>query len=413
MNRSGAVSGSRAGSWARWSLVSAFALSLGVAGCSGASSGTGTGVNGSENQSSSSGGSNASSGSGGGQNSSGGGSGSTSSSGSSGTGSTSGSSSGASSSGAGDDGGGSSSGSSSADGGVPEPSHGCGQGTSCTPGNDLAAPDAADGFQFVLKSGQVTIQPNTEAYYCYYKTIPGNAAIQVGAFQSWMSENSSHHFITYQVTGGASPDGTLEQCAGVAGKWVYATSVAGQVIELKMPDTVGLSMNAGTQLVLNMHFVNPGTAPVSPTLKLNVLYAKNVMYQAGTMVSFNASIDVPPAGPNGPGTQTVSGTCQAPIGSKFFAVTSHTHKHATVTDVNFVNNGQSQNIVHTTNWEAPDVGLFYAPSFLTVNQGDSFMYSCSYSNSTSSPVLVGETAASNEMCMAIGYYFPAGSASCD
>ena len=180
-----------------------------------------------------------------------------------------------------------------------------------------------------------------------------------------------------------------------------------------MPDTVGLSMTAGTQLVLNMHFVNPGTAPVSPTLKLNVLYAKDVMYQAGTMVSFNASIDVPPAGPNGPGTQTVSGTCQAPVGSKFFAVTSHTHKHATVTDVNFVSNGQSENIVHTTNWEAPDVGLFYAPSFLTVNQGDSFTYSCSYSNSTSQAVLVGETAASNEMCMAIGYYFPAGNATCD
>jgi hypothetical protein len=293
------------------------------------------------------------------------------------------------------------------------PSHGCGQGTSCTPGNDLAAPAAADGFQFVLQSGQITIQPNTEAYYCYYKTIPGNATIEVGAFQSWMSDNSSHHFITYEVTGGGSPDGTVEQCAGVAGKWVYATSVAGQVIELKMPDTVGLSMTAGTQLVLNMHFVNPGTAPVSPTLKLNVLYAKNVMYQAGTMVSFNASIDVPPAGPNGPGTQTVSGTCQAPVGSKFFAVTSHTHKHATVTDVNFVSNGQSENIVHTTNWEAPDVGLFYAPSFLTVNQGDSFTYSCSYSNSTSQAVLVGETAASNEMCMAIGYYFPAGNATCD
>lgn len=414
MNRSGAVSGSRAGLLARWSLVSAFALSLGVAGCSAASSGTGTGFNGSENQSSSSGGSNgASSGSGGGQNSSGGGSGSTSSSGSSGTGSTSGSSSGASSSGAGGDGGGSSSGSPSADGGVPEPSHGCGQGTSCTPGNDLAAPDAADGFQFVLQSGQVTIQPNTEAYYCYYKTIPGNAAIQVGAFQSWMSIGASHHFITYEATSAGSPDGTLQQCVGVAGKWVYATSVAGQVIELKMPDTVGLSMSAGTQLILNMHFVNPNTTPMSPTLKLNVLYAKNVQYQAGTMVSFNAGIDVPPATAAGPGTQTVSGTCTAPVGSKFFAVTSHTHKHATDTKVNYVSGGQVQNIVNTTDWESPDVGLFYAPSFLTVKAGDSFTYSCSYSNTTSSPVLVGETAASNEMCMAIGYYFPAGSASCN
>jgi hypothetical protein len=299
------------------------------------------------------------------------------------------------------------------DAGDPMPSHGCGQGTSCTPGSDLAAPAAADGFQFVLQSGQVTIQPNSEAYYCYYKTIPGTAAIQVGAFQSWMSTGASHHFITYQSTGAPLPDGTLEQCQGVAGKWVYATSVSGQVIELKMPDGVGLTMNTGTQLVLNMHFINAGTTPVSPVLKLNVLYAQNVQYQAGTMVSFNASIDVPPATAAGPGMQTVSGTCTAPVGSHFFALTSHTHKHATVTNVNYVSGGMTENVVHTTDWESPDVGLFYAPTFLTTKAGDTFTYSCAYTNTTSSPVLVGETAASNEMCMAIGYYFPAGNATCD
>ncbi len=300
MNRSALVSG--------LALLSAVALSLGFAGCSAASStGGGLGQNGEPGDNSSSGGSDDASSSGSGQGSSGSG-GSSSSGASSGTGSSSGTSSGDASTGSS----GASSSGTVSDSGVLMPSHGCGQGTSCTPGNDLAVPAAADGFQFVLQSGQVTIQPNQEAYYCYTKTIPGNAAIQVGAFQSWMSVGASHHFITYEATTAGTPDGTLQQCQGVAGKWVYATSVPGQVIELKMPDNVGLSMTAGTQLVLNMHFVNPGTAPVSPTLKLNVLYAKNVMYQAGTMVSFNAGIDVPPATAAGPGTQTVSGTCTAP-----------------------------------------------------------------------------------------------------
>jgi hypothetical protein len=162
-----------------------------------------------------------------------------------------------------------------------------------------------------------------------------------------------------------------------------------------------------------MHFINTGTAPISPTLKLNVLYAKNVQYQAGTMVSFNVGIAVPPATSAGPGTQTVRGTCTAPVGSHFFALTSHTHKHATVTNVNYVTGGESENVVHTTDWESPDVGLFYAPNFLTTKAGDTFTYSCSYSNTTSSTVYVGETAATNEMCMAIGYYFPAGDASCN
>ncbi|MGH7270956.1 MAG: hypothetical protein ACREJ3_11050 [Polyangiaceae bacterium] len=78
----------------------------------------------------------------------------------------------------------------------------------------------------------------------------------------------------------------------------------------------------------------------------------------------------------------------------------------------YISGGQTTNLVKTTDWEHPDVALWGAPDFLTVKAGDSFTYSCSYSNISSSAVTVGDTAASNEMCMAIGYYFPAGGASC-
>ena len=132
-----------------------------------------------------------------------------------------------------------------------------------------------------------------------------------------------------------------------------------------------------------------------------------IQYKAAAMVSFNPTINVPPATAAGPGTQTVSGTCSAPTGSNFFVMTTHTHKHATAAEVNYVSGGVTTNIVNTTDWEHPDVGVWTAPNFLTVKDGDSFTYSCSYSNPGSTAVTVGETAASNEMCMAIGYYFPA------
>jgi hypothetical protein len=52
------------------------------------------------------------------------------------------------------------------------------------------------------------------------------------------------------------------------------------------------------------------------------------------------------------------------------------------------------------------------PDFLTVKSGDSFSYSCTYKNTLPTTLTFGETAASNEMCLAIGYFFPAASASC-
>ena len=127
------------------------------------------------------------------------------------------------------------------------------------------------------------------------------------------------------------------------------------------------------------------------------------------------------------GTQTVSGTCNAPVGANFFMMSTHTHKHATAAWVDYIHGGTTTEIVHTgmtatypadqeqgsgVDWEHPGVGLWVTPNYLTVQSGDSFTYHCSYMNTGTQAVTVGETATYNEMCMAIGYYFPAGSAPC-
>ena len=285
-------------------------------------------------------------------------------------------------------------------------STGCGQASSCTPSSDLAPP--ANGVQYVLPPGSITIQPGQEAYYCFYKQVP--QAITVGGFQSWMGKGSSHHFILFEEGPGQS-DGAIIPCSFGMGNWRYATSVAGQTIALTFPDSVGLQVAAGQMFDMNTHFVNPGSTPVDAVLKVNVLYAQNVTNYASTMYSFNAGINVPPASAAGPGTQTVQGTCSPPAGSNFFALTTHTHRWAVEADVNLMRGGQPTNVVKTTNWEAPDTALWNGP-FLTMKAGDSFTYSCSYSNSDSFTVTAGTTAANNEMCMAIGYFFPTGTAQC-
>ncbi len=248
-----------------------------------------------------------------------------------------------------------------------------------------------------------------------------------------MSYGSSHHFIVFQggsgvFAGASQPNGTIQSCAFGAGTWVYATSTPGEVVGMQMPKGVGLPFSAGTQLILNMHFINTGTTALYPKVKFNILFAENIQYKAGVMVSFNNSIDVPAATAAGPGQQTVKGTCTAPAGSNFFIMSTHTHKHATAAIVTYNSGGTSEEIVHTgpettyptdqeqgsgTDWEHPGVAQWLAPSFLTTKLGDSFTYSCAYTNTDSTPVTVGETAASNEMCMAIGYYYPAGTTSCN
>jgi hypothetical protein len=301
---------------------------------------------------------------------------------------------------------------------------GCGQGSGCTAGDAAPTLSPDEGIQIATPANKIVVQPGQEVFMCYYRTLPDSAPIDVGGFESWMTPGSSHHFIAYQVGTGTSggrfgqtfpaqPDGTLQSCQFGGGTWLYATSVAGEVIRMDFPEAVGLPMAAHSQIMLNMHFINPGSTPAYPQVTLDILFAKNVQYKAAAMVSFNVGINIPAATASGPGTQTVSGTCQAPVGSKFFALTTHTHKRGVDTKVDFIRGGQKTNIVETTDWEHPDVALWKAPEFLTTGPGDSFDYSCSYVNMDPTAVTVGDTNAHNEMCMAIGYYFPAGSASCN
>jgi hypothetical protein len=284
---------------------------------------------------------------------------------------------------------------------------GCGQGTFCMPGSDLAPPDASEGFQ-ITSPASISVSPGDEQFWCYYKTIPGTGEVDVGGFRSWMTVQASHHFITFHSSTPGT-DGNLVSCPFGSGDWVYATSKSGEVIGMDLPDGVGLPFQAGTQLVMNMHLINTGTDVVKPVVKLNVLFAKNMKQKAAAVYSLaaNAQINVAPMA-----TGTVRGSCSATAGSKFFLWTTHSHKFTTEDDVNLVRGGQTTNLVKTTDWENPGTKVWGPPDFLTVQAGDSFTYSCTYKNTLTRQLTFGETAAYNEMCLAIGYYFPAGGASC-
>jgi hypothetical protein len=299
---------------------------------------------------------------------------------------------------------------------------------------DLAAPPTGAGLQiatpaytqFDPNAAQMVVTPNQEIGLCYYVNLP--AAIDVGTFQSWMSAPYGYELtVTVNNGSGTKPaNGTITSCTG-GPALIWDAITPGKLVSMSMPPGVAFRLPAGTQLVLYMHFVNPGTSNGYPSVKLNLLSATGVTYAAGIMESFNALINVPAGTSQAPGTQFVTGTCTASVGSNFFLMTTRTHGHATAAYVDFVHGGASQEVVFTgatsslpadeqlgtgTDWSNPGVGTWTAP-FLTVGSGDSFTYRCTYSNPGTQAVTVGWTANTNEQCRAIGYYFPAGTWTCN
>jgi hypothetical protein len=258
-----------------------------------------------------------------------------------------------------------------------------------------------------ITSPEFTLQPGEEVFKCFYTSLPAEQEVAVGRFRSLMTPGS-HHLILYATEDALRPDGTFDDCGDAAPQvgprslrvWLYAAQDPEHHHD--MPAGVAVPLKARQPLILNMHYINVGNTPLNVKAVVNAEYAAAPFERAGAFVTFNTQIAVPPQG-----VQTVSGTCSVPTGARFFTMSTHSHRFTTGASVTTVRDAQPlQQLLRTDDWEHPAVVNWAAP-YMTLGDGESIRYECSYKNDTDDTIKVGESAAKNEMCMAVGYYFPA------
>jgi hypothetical protein len=268
----------------------------------------------------------------------------------------------------------------------------------------LQAPTADAGFQIATTT--FDLQPGQEVYKCFHVDVPSTTTFPVGEWDGQMTAGS-HHFILYRSDSDTVASGTLSDngCTqGFGGNtWLYTQGSPRS--HLTFPDAVAMELNAKERLNFDMHYINTGTSVIHAHVILNVNKVKITPYQkADAEISFNYGIAVPPHG-----TQTVEGDCPPVMGASYFVVQTHTHKFATQAKVSrtLANGMPGEDLVVTTNWDNPQAHIWPAAPFLTFQAGELMHYSCDYKNDTDATVTVGTSAATNEMCMAEAYYFPA------
>jgi hypothetical protein len=267
----------------------------------------------------------------------------------------------------------------------------------------LAAPAAGDGIQ--ISTTLFDLQPGEEAFKCYHAELPVDGEIDVRYYESVMAPGS-HHFILYKNDGDTAADGTLDDGGCLANptgsNWVYSS--AQPHMDLKIPDGVAIVLSSRQRVVFDMHYINTTEQVLHANVTLNISFAKGAFEKAASLVSYNTSIFIPPNG-----TQTVDGDCTPGDGAKFFYMLTHTHRRGTLATISRVlASGQmGEEIVHSANWEVPQEKKWLKDPFMTFQTGEKFHYHCEYMNDLNQYVTSGPSAATNEMCMAITYYFPA------
>lgn len=272
------------------------------------------------------------------------------------------------------------------------------------------------GFQII--SPTLEIAPGAEITYCYYFKTTNTDELAIKRWLSHMTPGS-HHLILYFTSTEQQPAGTLStrQCGivsgGVGPVWTYSAQTSDSEALLPADDgagvPVGQPVKAGQAGFLQMHYLNSTDRPIYAHVELNAYaYDEGIdVTPAAPFVTYNTEILIEPGSPVNPTRASVEGVCPVPRNPdgtrpKFFTMTTHTHKQGVRT---FVKDDTSM-VVESTNWEHPIPRAWTTPPFYSF-ASDKLAYRCEYANPNNYRIETGDSAATAEMCMAVGYYFPA------
>ncbi len=274
-------------------------------------------------------------------------------------------------------------------------------------------------FQITSTDLTIDVSPNNEVTKCFYFHTGNTATAAVNKWVSHMTPGS-HHMIMFLNPGGSQPaDGTIDENCGLGGSggganipvWTYATQMPDQEEDLPPDDGTGMplaqNIPANTAGYFQMHYLNETDSPIQVHVELSAyaLPTGTPYTETEAYITYNNSMSIPPhAVPPAAGTSWTA-SCPVPAGKKFWLLSSHSHKQDMTTDVM----DGATDLVHSDDWQHPPAQEWNTTPFYTFTNTD-LTWNCTYANTgdnANNTVVAGQSAQTNEMCMATGYFFPA------
>jgi hypothetical protein len=331
-----------------------------------------------------------------------------------GTGSSSGGTSTASSSGNGSSSGGSLGGSSGSQGGISEDGgpYIPADASVATNGFDAALSDADLDTPITLTMDSFTVMPNTEVYKCQQFGNPWGHDVDIVKLDGYMSPGS-HHFFLFNMDQytGRTQAAALGDCPGAGIEFhpfPYLSQTPGHYIISYPQANMGYPMVAANGLMMNAHYLNTGSQPITPTVTITIYPAKPgvVTVHVGSIFLNNTLFAVPAMTT----TPTWYPKTQIPITSEDYTIITHwSHMHQYSSDFQALIDGGA--FYDEPDWNEPKMlnatndPLHTLP--MQVKSGTAITWQCKYTNPTSSAMSFGDSAQTNVMCIYLGQYYPA------
>jgi hypothetical protein len=285
-------------------------------------------------------------------------------------------------------------------------------------GNDSPA-DAPvlNGDKYTVTFGPVTVQPGRENTQCVQVRLGNAAPIRVHQMHNQLGPGS-HHLIVYKDDMTTAEQTTPFNCEPFTGALNPSGMVAPIMITqraddpLFLPPGVAYTMNADQMMRVEMHYINSTDEPIEVMATVDLYAAPEGSIRDEANILFIGSPDIDIA----PGAMVTLEQYFTPSrarldlsGTKFFAITGHTHQYGTDMQVAIAaaNGGATTSVYAPENfkWDEPETQV-HSPEFeLPAGNQAGFQFKCSYHNTSGQRVGFGESA-NDEMCFFWAYYYP-------
>jgi len=272
---------------------------------------------------------------------------------------------------------------------------GCTGGPTMMNGGDGGGGDMALGpMDTVFTMAPFTVGAGQEVYKCQDFANPWGMDVDVREWESHMTAGSHHMLVFYKAN---ATDGALEDCSGLE----FASGPFGAQTPdaiVTYPDGIAALVKAGQGLRIVSHYLNATQQPINAAVKLIARRADSstITQHAGIFFFNNTNFLIPADGQ----PHTISMTCTAPLDMNYLYATAHMHKHAT--NLTAMLNG---NQIYTIDqWDNVPFQKYDPP--LLVAKGSQLTFSCTFVNTGSAPLVFGESATANEMCIFDGQFYP-------
>jgi hypothetical protein len=228
---------------------------------------------------------------------------------------------------------------------------------------------------------------------CQTIANPFGGAVDVIGWSTDLGEGG-HHLHVYQTD--AATDVAPHDCTqNLRDNLVFQSQAIG-TSSMVYPSGISAHFDPGQGVTVRVHYLNltDHDITVAPILEARLATPETTSTRVAPLRFDNTNILIPPHSTS----TTVTKTCHVLRDIDLVWLTSHAHTH--ITDFRATLGGETLFTSHTF---AEPITTVYDPP-RAIAAGQAITFSCTYANTTDSPITFGDRLESDEMCNLVGAY---------